>query len=209
MRLPHAQPAADGGPFQLVLDPRHGRRGQGRRPHRRRRQQRLFAEVERLGLDSEAKAFVFDLLSQPVDLASITGRGGDAGAGRRGVSRLAPRHRLRMLPARTRLSRCAGARGSNCPPELRAQPRRAGAAASVRLNQPAQLCATPPTRSSPGTCARSERARQRAVRRHSWCASSPELHGVAGAGDAAHQLTHANRLHQRLPLAERVLLSTA
>ena len=35
-------------------------------------QQRLFAEVERRGLDAEAKAFVFDLLSQPVDMASIT-----------------------------------------------------------------------------------------------------------------------------------------
>jgi uncharacterized membrane protein YebE (DUF533 family) len=35
-------------------------------------QQRLFAEVEQRGLDAEAKAFVFDLLSQPVDLGSIT-----------------------------------------------------------------------------------------------------------------------------------------
>ncbi len=34
-------------------------------------QRRLFAEVERTGLDSEAKAFVFDLLSKPVDLASL------------------------------------------------------------------------------------------------------------------------------------------
>ena len=29
------------------------------------------------------------------------------------------------------------------------------------------------------------------------CVQSTELHGVAGAGSAAHQLTHANRLHQR------------
>jgi uncharacterized membrane protein YebE (DUF533 family) len=35
-------------------------------------QQRLFAEVERFGLDAEAKAFVFDLLTQPVDLGGIT-----------------------------------------------------------------------------------------------------------------------------------------
>jgi uncharacterized membrane protein YebE (DUF533 family) len=35
-------------------------------------QRRLFAEVERRGLDAEAKAFVFDLLSQPVDMGAIT-----------------------------------------------------------------------------------------------------------------------------------------
>jgi uncharacterized membrane protein YebE (DUF533 family) len=34
--------------------------------------QRLFSEVERMGLDAEAKAVVFELLSQPVDLNSIS-----------------------------------------------------------------------------------------------------------------------------------------
>ena len=36
-------------------------------------QQRLFSEVERLGLDAEAKATVFELLSQPADLNALTG----------------------------------------------------------------------------------------------------------------------------------------
>jgi uncharacterized membrane protein YebE (DUF533 family) len=34
--------------------------------------QRLFNEVERMGLDAEAKAAIFELLSQPVDLQAIT-----------------------------------------------------------------------------------------------------------------------------------------
>jgi uncharacterized membrane protein YebE (DUF533 family) len=34
-------------------------------------QQRLFSEVERLGLDAAAKAYVFDLLTQNVDINSI------------------------------------------------------------------------------------------------------------------------------------------
>ena len=36
-------------------------------------QQRLFNEVERMELDGEAKAYVFDLLSQNVDIGSIAG----------------------------------------------------------------------------------------------------------------------------------------
>jgi uncharacterized membrane protein YebE (DUF533 family) len=31
----------------------------------------LFRQVEELGLDAEAKAYVFDLLAKPVDLESI------------------------------------------------------------------------------------------------------------------------------------------
>lgn len=70
--LPHATPAADGGPFQLVLV--RAMIGAARADGHvdAQEQQRLFAEVERRGLDAEAKAFVFDLLSQPVDLAAIT-----------------------------------------------------------------------------------------------------------------------------------------
>jgi uncharacterized membrane protein YebE (DUF533 family) len=70
--LPHAQPAADGGPFQLVLVRAMIGAAKADGHVDADEQQRLFAEVERRGLDSEAKAFVFDLLSQPVDLASIT-----------------------------------------------------------------------------------------------------------------------------------------
>jgi uncharacterized membrane protein YebE (DUF533 family) len=34
-------------------------------------QQRLFAQVERLGLDADAKAYVFDLLTHDVDVESL------------------------------------------------------------------------------------------------------------------------------------------
>jgi len=71
--LPHAQPAADGSPFQLVLVRAMVAAAKADGNVDAEEQQRLFAEVERLGLDSEAKAFVFDLLSRPVDLASVTG----------------------------------------------------------------------------------------------------------------------------------------
>jgi uncharacterized membrane protein YebE (DUF533 family) len=69
--LPHAQPGADGGPFQLVLIRAMIAAAKADGHVDADEQQRLFAEVERRGLDSEAKAFVFDLLSQPVDLGSI------------------------------------------------------------------------------------------------------------------------------------------
>jgi uncharacterized membrane protein YebE (DUF533 family) len=36
-------------------------------------QQALFGQVEKLGLDSEAKGYVFDLLNKPVDLDSVAG----------------------------------------------------------------------------------------------------------------------------------------
>jgi uncharacterized membrane protein YebE (DUF533 family) len=70
--LPHAQPAADGGPFQLVLVRAMVGAAKADGHVDADEQQRLFAEVERRGLDAEAKAFVFDLLSAPVDMASIT-----------------------------------------------------------------------------------------------------------------------------------------
>jgi uncharacterized membrane protein YebE (DUF533 family) len=70
--LPHAQPATDGSPFQLVLVRAMVGAAKADGHVDADEQQRLFSEVERLGLDAEAKAFVFDLLSQPVDLASVT-----------------------------------------------------------------------------------------------------------------------------------------
>ncbi len=36
-------------------------------------QRRLFAEVERLGLDADAKAYVLDLLTHDIDLDSLAG----------------------------------------------------------------------------------------------------------------------------------------
>jgi uncharacterized membrane protein YebE (DUF533 family) len=70
--LPHAQPATDGSPFQLVLVRAMVGAAKADGHVDAEEQQRLFSEVERLGLDAEAKAFVFDLLSQPVDLTSVT-----------------------------------------------------------------------------------------------------------------------------------------
>ena len=43
-----------------------------------------------------------------------------------------------------------------------------------------------------------ERARQRAIDRVHRVRPVDELHGVAGASDAAHELTHANGLRQRI-----------
>jgi uncharacterized membrane protein YebE (DUF533 family) len=71
--LPHAQPAADGSPFQLVLVRAMVGAAKADGHVDANEQQRLFGEVERMGLDAEAKAYVFDLLSQPVEMASITG----------------------------------------------------------------------------------------------------------------------------------------
>jgi uncharacterized membrane protein YebE (DUF533 family) len=70
--LPHAQPAADGSPFQLVLIRAMVGAAKADGHIDATEQKRLFSEVERLGLDSESKAFVFDLLQQPVDLNAIT-----------------------------------------------------------------------------------------------------------------------------------------
>jgi uncharacterized membrane protein YebE (DUF533 family) len=70
--LPDAQPASDGSPFQLVLIRAMVGAAKADGHVDGTEQQRLFGQVEELGLDAEAKAYVFDLLSQPVDMASIT-----------------------------------------------------------------------------------------------------------------------------------------
>ncbi len=69
--LPHSQPAADGTPFQLTLIRAMVGAAKADGHVDAAEQQRLFAEVERLGLDAEAKAFVFDLLGKPADLEAI------------------------------------------------------------------------------------------------------------------------------------------
>jgi uncharacterized membrane protein YebE (DUF533 family) len=69
--LPHAQPSADGGPFQLVIIRAMVAAAKADGHIDAAEQQRLFTEVERMGLEAEAKAAVFDLLNQPVDLGSI------------------------------------------------------------------------------------------------------------------------------------------
>jgi uncharacterized membrane protein YebE (DUF533 family) len=69
--LPDAQRAADGKPFQLVLIRAMVGAAKADGHVDAIEQQRLFGEVERLGLDAEAKAYVFDLLAQSVDIGSI------------------------------------------------------------------------------------------------------------------------------------------
>jgi uncharacterized membrane protein YebE (DUF533 family) len=69
--LPHAQPAADGGPFELVLVRAMVAAAKADGHIDATEQRRLFAEVERLGLDTEAKAYVLDLLTQDIDAESL------------------------------------------------------------------------------------------------------------------------------------------
>lgn len=70
-QLPHALPAADGTPFELVL--MRAMVGAARADGHIDvdEQQHLFEQVERLGLDAQAKAAVFDLLAKPVDLSKL------------------------------------------------------------------------------------------------------------------------------------------
>lgn len=69
--LPHAQPAADGGSFQLVLIRAMIGAAKADGHVDADEQQRLFGEIEKLGLDAAAKGVVFDLLAKPVDLGAI------------------------------------------------------------------------------------------------------------------------------------------
>jgi uncharacterized membrane protein YebE (DUF533 family) len=70
--MPHATPAASGQPFELTLLRAMIGAAKADGHIDAEEQRRLFAEVERLGLDAEAKAFVFDALAKPVELAQIT-----------------------------------------------------------------------------------------------------------------------------------------
>lgn len=69
--LPASAPAADGQPFQLALI--HAMIGAAKADgHIDAQEQKvLFEQVEKLGLDAESKAFVFDALARPADLAAI------------------------------------------------------------------------------------------------------------------------------------------
>ena len=69
--LPHASPAADGTPFELVLVRAMVGAAKADGHIDATEQRRLFAEVERLGLDADAKAYIFDLLTQDVDLYDL------------------------------------------------------------------------------------------------------------------------------------------
>jgi uncharacterized membrane protein YebE (DUF533 family) len=69
--LPHALPAGDGSPFEMLL--MRAMVGAARSDGHidAQEQQHVFEQVERLGLDAEAKAAVFDLLAQPLDLSRL------------------------------------------------------------------------------------------------------------------------------------------
>ena len=69
--LPHASPAADGSPFELTLVRAMVGAAKADGHIDASEQKRLFAEVERLGLDADAKAYIFDLLTQDVDLYDL------------------------------------------------------------------------------------------------------------------------------------------
>jgi uncharacterized membrane protein YebE (DUF533 family) len=69
--LPHARPAADGSAFELVLVRAMVGAAKADGHIDAAEQRRLFAEVERLGLDADAKAYVFELLTHDVDLDRI------------------------------------------------------------------------------------------------------------------------------------------
>jgi uncharacterized membrane protein YebE (DUF533 family) len=71
LALPHAQPAADGSPFELTLVRAMVGAAKADGHIDAAEQRRLFAEVERLGLDAESKAYVFDLLTRDIDVQSL------------------------------------------------------------------------------------------------------------------------------------------
>jgi uncharacterized membrane protein YebE (DUF533 family) len=73
-QLPHAKPAADGGSFELVLVHAMIAAAKADGHVDADEQRRLFSEVERMKLDSEEKAFVFDALSRAPDLNALTSR---------------------------------------------------------------------------------------------------------------------------------------
>jgi len=70
-QLPHALPSSDGKPFELLLMRAMIGAAKADGHVDAQEQQHVFEQVERLGLDAESKAAVFDLLSQPLDLARL------------------------------------------------------------------------------------------------------------------------------------------
>lgn len=69
--LPHALPAADGNPLELMLVRAMIGAAKSDGQIDAQEQQHLFEHVERLGLDAESKAAVFDLLAKPLDLSAL------------------------------------------------------------------------------------------------------------------------------------------
>jgi uncharacterized membrane protein YebE (DUF533 family) len=69
--LPETNPAANGQPFQLALIQAMIGAAKADGHIDAAEQQSLFTQVEKLGLDAESKAFVFDALTRPVDINTI------------------------------------------------------------------------------------------------------------------------------------------
>jgi uncharacterized membrane protein YebE (DUF533 family) len=68
---PQARPAANDSPFELALVRAMVGAAKADGHIDAKEQRRLFAEVERLGLDADAKAYIFDLLTHDVDLYDL------------------------------------------------------------------------------------------------------------------------------------------
>jgi uncharacterized membrane protein YebE (DUF533 family) len=68
---PDALPATDGKPFTLALITSMVAAAKADGHVDATEQQRLFGEIERLGLGAEEKAFVFDLLARPISLEEV------------------------------------------------------------------------------------------------------------------------------------------
>lgn len=92
--LPHAAPAKDGTPFELVIVQAMIAAAKADGHIDAEEQRHLFSEVERMELDGEAKAFVFDALSRPVELAQLA----DAVAGDEQAAELYLASRLAIDP---------------------------------------------------------------------------------------------------------------
>ena len=69
--LPDAAPASNGQPFQLVMIRAMIAAAKADGHIDAQEQKTLFIQVEKMGLDAESKAFVFDVLTQPVDINAI------------------------------------------------------------------------------------------------------------------------------------------
>lgn len=70
-QLPHALPAADGSAFELLLLRAMIGAAKADGAIDAQEQQHVFEQVERMGLDAESKAVVFDLLAKPLDLSQL------------------------------------------------------------------------------------------------------------------------------------------
>lgn len=69
--LPSAAPAADGTPFELALVRAMVAAAKADGHLDAVEQGRLFAEIDNMGMDAEAKGMVFDLLAKPVSLDEV------------------------------------------------------------------------------------------------------------------------------------------